>query len=148
MSLTTYNFKNVAVTMDGVPVRGFWEGDDVVMIERNSDFATAIVGAAGDATVSYSADKAVKVTLKLQPNSPTHAVLQAKALAAKNGLAAHFPLSVRDTGNGEGGVSTDAVILQAPAPQFGTAAQAREWVLFAADWVESPVVYLEAGEGA
>lgn len=141
-SLTTYSFKNVQATIDGKPVRGFWEGDDAVIVAQNSDTATAVVGVGGDATVSVSADDAVQITLKLQPNSPTNAVLNAKHMQMRNGRAVPFPVSIRDTGNGEGGSAPNAVIMKAPSQQFGNAASVREWVIFANPWNRNEISYV------
>jgi len=138
---TAYSYKNVSVTIDGRPIEGFWEGDDAVTIERNSDNAEPMVGVDGTATVSISADDSVVITLKLQPNSPANQVLQNKYLQNRSGRAAPFPVSIRDTGSGEGGSSAYCVVTQRPSVSLGKNATEREWVIFANPWIETPISY-------
>lgn len=138
---TAYSFKSVAVIVDGRPVEGFWEGDNAVEIERRTDNATAIVGVDGDATVSISADDSVTVTLRLQPNSPANTVLQNKFTQMRSGRLAAFPISIRDTGNGEGGSAPTAVILGQANSSLGASATAREWTIFCNPWNSNPIQY-------
>lgn len=139
---TVYSFQNVQVSVNNVGVRGFFEGDDAVMIEDNSDMSTLLVGADGDSTVSYTADTAKKITLKLQPNSPTNAFLRnlhRRALAGS--LTDGFPISVRDTSNGEGGASASAHIATGPSAEFGTNVAVREWTIWATNWNDNKINY-------
>lgn len=139
--LTVYSFKNVAVTVDGSPVTGFWEGDDAVQINPRADNATEVVGVDGTATVSISADDSVFIVLKLQANSPMNTVLNNKFRQMRNGMAYPFAISVRNTGNGEGGSSAYCVVKKAPPAQFGEKASAREWTLFASPWAWNAIAY-------
>lgn len=140
-ALTAYSFKNVVVEIDGRPITGFWEGDDAVVIERNTDNGTPVVGVDGDATVSISADDSVQITLRLQPNSEANRVLQNKFLQNRAGRARPFAVSIRDTGNGEGGSAARAIVMQDPGAQFGGTASAREWVIFANPWKARAINY-------
>jgi len=140
-ALTAYSFKNVAVVIDGKPASGFWEGDDAVVIERNQDSVTPVVGVDGDATASISADDSVMITLRLQPNSPTHQVLMNKFRQNRGGRARPFSIGVRDTGNGEGGSAPRAIITVSPNASFGQNATVREWTIFANPWTWQPVDY-------
>lgn len=139
--LTVYSFQNVAVVINGAQIEGLWEGDDAVMIEPNSDIGNPVVGVDGSSLVSITADRAVKITLKLQPTSPAHEFLQNRFRQMRSGSFSPFPISVRDTGNGEGGSAAEAVIIQAPSRQFGENAASRDWVLFAGAWEENPIAY-------
>lgn len=140
-STTAYSFRNVAVTVDGRPVDGFWSGDDCVTVARNSDNIEPIVGADGNATVSISADDSVMITLRLQPNSVANQILQNKFLQNRNGRTAPFPISIRDTGSGEGGSAAYAIVRTRPATNFGASASVREWTIFANPWNELPIRY-------
>jgi hypothetical protein len=134
MRLSAYSFKNVVVTIDGRPLEGFWEGDDAVAVDRRADNVTPVVGVDGTATASISADDSVEITIKLQPNSPANQVLYNKFLQNRSGRLAPFPISIRDTGNGEGGSAAQAVIMDSPSAQFGGNASEREWKIFANAW--------------
>jgi hypothetical protein len=138
---TTYSFINVAVSVDGRPVEGLWEGDDAITIERNSDNAEPLVGVDGTATVSISADDSATVTVRLQPNSPANQVLQNKYLQNRSGRAAPFPISIRDTGSGEGGSSGYGIVTKRPDVSLGGTATVREWVIFVNPWTETPIQY-------
>lgn len=139
---TVYSFENVAVTINGLRVTGFWEGDNAVEVAPRADNATMLVGADGDATVSYSADDSVSITLRLKPNSPMNAILENYYRRARaGGFGRGFPVAVRDTGNGEGGAASEAHILQAPTRALGAAATVREWVLGANAWAWTPIRY-------
>lgn len=137
-----YSFENVQATVNGLAVNGFWEGDDAISIAPNSDNATPLVGADGDATVSYTADDSVNITLRLKPDSPMNATLENYFRRARaGGFGAGFPIAVRNTGNGEGGAAPEAHVIQAPERQLGVNATVREWVIFANAWSWNPIRY-------
>lgn len=139
--LTSYSFDRVAVMVNSYPLAGFYEGDDVVQVNPNSDHAQALVGADGETTVSFSADKAATITLRMQPNSEGHAWLQRRYRQQQNGRRIPFAISVRDSANGEGGSAAEAVVLIAPQRSYGRSVQSRDWVIFAACWEPSNVDY-------
>lgn len=141
-ALTVYSFQHVAVVMDGRQVTGLWEGNDAVAIAQNSDIGVPLVGVDGAAIVSITADRAVRITIKLQPTSPQHAWLQNRVRQMRNnGSLLPFSISIRDTGNNEGGSSSDVTIIQEPTHQYGEEAQSRDWVLFAQNWEPTQVSY-------
>lgn len=139
--LGVYSFNDVAVYVDNVLVEGFWEGDDAVIVEPNSDIATAIVGADGKALISVSADRAASITLKLQPNSEMHKRLLRKFDELRSGQFLPFSMSVTDTRNGEGGSSVECVAMTKPSDQFGVQASVREWKIFAGCWEPNKLNY-------
>lgn len=139
--LTSFSFANLSALVDGVPLVGFWEGDDAITIEPNSPDGNAIVGVDGDAVVSRPVDQSVNITLRLSPNSAAHRILTNKKRAIDNNEIQNFAISITDTGNGEGGSSTQATIIQAPSMSFGENATVREWVVFANDFRSNEVEY-------
>lgn len=139
-----YSFRNVVVTIDGIKVNGFWEGDDAVTLAPNSDNATYVAGADGSGTVSYSADDAVRVTLRLKPESPANRYLETLFRDARQGdFGAGVPISVRNVGNGEGGSAANAHVMIAPERAFGASQTVREWTLIANPWVWNEIQYEE-----
>lgn len=130
----TYSFARVAATIAGTRVRGFFEGDNCIEIAPNSDAATALVGADGEATVSYSTDTGVVITLRLKPTSDMNQILQAFLDAARAGFSTGFPVDIRDTGNGEGGNAAEAHVMAARTVTLGRNVTVREWRLFANGW--------------
>lgn len=142
--ITTYNARNCQVTLDGRDVRGFWEGDDAVTVERSVDRSTAMVGADGKAVVSTSADESATITLKLQHTSAAHKRLRNIEQSMSKGRTRKFPLDIADTESGEGGSSRECVIIGTPNVNTGSAtASEREWKIFANPWRWNDVNYRE-----
>ena len=137
-----YSFSNLQMTINGLSVEGFWEGDDAITITPNSDNATPLVGVDGDATVSYSTDDAVRIVLRLKADSPMNSILERYYRRARAGnFGSGFPVSVRNTGNGEGGSAAECHIIRAPERQFGLNATQREWEIFGNAWSWSEIRY-------
>lgn len=142
--ITTYSPKNCQVSLDGRDVRGLWEGDDAVQVERGSDRATSMVGADGAAIVSTSADESATITLRLQHTSPANERLRNIERAMKTGRTRKFPLSIRDTESGEGGSAAECVIVGTPTVNTGSStAGVREWKIFAGRWDWNAVSWSE-----
>lgn len=142
MELTTYSYRNVAVSLDKRPVIGVWEGDDCVTIARRTDLSTMLVGADGKPIVSYSADESAEITLRLQHTSTTHQRLldfvREQRVSRRPRI---FPFAVRDTQSQEGGAAEECIILQSPTMQHGINASMREWRLAAGMFIWNQVSY-------
>jgi len=137
-----YSFENVDVTINKVSVTGFWQSPEAVRIEPSSDNATPLVGVDGDATVSYSTDDSVRITLRLKPDSPMNSTLNRFYKRARAGnFGAGFPVSIRNTGNSEGGSGAEAHVIQSPTRMFCDNASEGVWVLFVNAWQWNPINY-------
>jgi len=141
MALTTFAFANVNLLIDGKPVKGLWEGDDVISITQNSPDGTPTVGVDGDAVVSRPSDSSVNIVLKASPNGRLHQVLQNKKKAIDANRISDFTISITDVGNGEGGSSVEATIIGAPDVAYGANASEREWTVFANGWDTNSIAY-------
>lgn len=87
------------------PADGTW-----CTVEQGADVATKTVGAKGDVTFIYSADRSATVTIRLKPGSPSNRVLQRFADAKTRG-----PFEFRDMNQ------TDApVIIRCPVATIAT----------------------------
>lgn len=139
--LTVYSFRNVAVVLEGRQVDGLWEGDDCVQVEPRTPVLADHVGADGAGIGSITADESVYIRLRLQATSPAHQRLQQIYRRQRSGDPRSFSVSIRDTGNGEGGNSSQVMIREAPRRDFGANASPREWVLWAQGWTTNPVEY-------
>ncbi len=141
-----HSFERVQVTLNSLPITGFWEGDDAVMIEPHDDNGEEVVGADGDMTFSYSADDAVNITLKLKPSSPANALLNSYYRRSRAGtISGGYPISIRDTGTGEGGSAAECHIKTAPSRGLGKNATERTWVLVANAWTPNEISYTAPG---
>lgn len=143
--LTLYSMKNVALTIDGRPVIGFWEGDDAVVLERNTDIGTPLTGADGASVVSDTADESANLTLKLMPNSSMNAYLEQRVKLRRMGSQRVMTVGLLDTSTGEGGGCSAAVVIKEPSKSFGANATEREWVIFCSCWQPNDISYNAAG---
>jgi hypothetical protein len=139
--LTIHSFKNIVLTLDGRRVTGLWEGDDAVVVERDTELGTPLTGADGSSVVSVTADESARLTIKLMPNSPMNQYLQQRSKAVRMGSLKLIAVGLVDTTTGEGGGCSAAVIIQEPSKSFGAAATEREWVLFCNCWQENDTTY-------
>lgn len=140
-ALTVYSFRNVSVVLEGRQVTGLWEGDDCVQIEPRTAVLADLVGADGAGIGSITADESVYVRLRLQDTSPAHERLQQLYRRQRSGDPRSFSVSIRNTGNGEGGNSSQVMIREAPRRDYGANATPREWVLWAQAWETNPIEY-------
>lgn len=131
---STYSMLNVAATLDGMTIQGFFDGDDVVSIEPVEDTGQLLVGADGSSIFSQTANNAHSITLRLQHTSPTHKQLQQKAARQRAGSIVPFAFNVKDTTSGEGGTGASCFVMREPNKQNGTNATVREWQLVCPDW--------------
>lgn len=132
----TYSMLNVALHLDGVRVIGFGEGDDAIMIERNTELGTPQIGADGGSILSITADRTAKLSIKLLQTSPFNQYLQNKVARQRSGALTGitFPVGFVDMSNGESGGCTQALVQTEPAIQKGKNATERTWVIFCPCW--------------
>jgi hypothetical protein len=133
--LTIYSFLNVACNIGGVLVDRLWEGDDAVILEPHVDISTPLIGVDGIPLISVSADRAITITVKLQPTSSMHTSLLRRHADMHRGIFQSFPVSLTDVSNGTGGSCSECMILAKPSEQYGANASVREWKLFAGIWI-------------
>ena len=69
---SAYSMLNVTVTLDGLAVRGLFDGDDAITVTQGADVGTMLVGADGSSLFSQTADRSAQISIKLQHTSPTH----------------------------------------------------------------------------
>lgn len=133
---SAYSAKNVNVSVDGQKARGFWDGDDAVVVSQIEDVGTMLIGADGSSIFSQYAGEGATITLRLQHTSPTHKLLhQRLARQRVPGMkVTGFPVNVMDVDSGEGGSSDQCFIQTVPDDSKGKAAVTREWVLITGNW--------------
>ena len=139
--LTIHDFKNIVLTIDGRQVIGLWEGDDAVMVERQTDLGTPLTGADGASVVSITADQSANVTIKLMPNSAMNSYLEQAVKRMRMGSQRLLTIGLRDTSTGEGGGCSSAVVIKEPSKSYGGNATEREWVIFCNCWQENDITY-------
>lgn len=95
-------------------------------LEQGAETATKSVGAYGDVTFVYSADRSASVTIRLKQDSPSNAVLHRMADAKARG-----PFEFRDANNVTNPVVVRcnvATIGSRPATGRGAEENVNEWV--------------------
>jgi len=134
--LGIYSFVNVVLTIDGRRIQGFAEGDDVITIEPNTDeLGTVMAGADGCNLVSYSADSAAIMTIKMQPQAPINRVFEGKVKQIlSGGRIIPFAVTFTDTSTGESGSATESVLLNRASMTHGRTATEREWRILLNNW--------------
>lgn len=75
MTVTTYDFKNTSVLINGVLISGYADGDAIQM-EQREDSVELLVGAGGDSEYSESNDKSATLTLTLLVSSASSIYLE------------------------------------------------------------------------
>ena len=142
-----YNFDNVALTIDGARVTGFGDGDDVIMIERNTELGTPQIGADGSSVLSITADRSAKMTIKLLQSSPFNQYLQNKVARQRSGALSgmSFPVTMVDLSTGETGACSQVMVMGEAMPSKGKNATERTWVLFCPCWEPGAVTVVGRG---
>lgn len=131
-----YNFMNTALTIDGVVVQGYAEGDDAVTIEAFKEIGTPVVGADGASMMAVSASQAATVIVKLLASSPMNKWLRNRVARMRSGAltGVTFALGFTDLSLGESGGCTTAMIQAEPSTQRGEKAGDMEWKFFCPCW--------------
>ena len=139
---TVYSAADVQATLAGQTVDGLWDGDDAIQVAPGADSGSGLVGMQGDALFSMSTDRSATITLRLMHTSTMHATLSRLEAAQKSGgaLSRGFSFNLIDVGSGEGVTAERTYIMRKPTLQKGKNATQREWVLWAAEAIDTPLI--------
>lgn len=126
-----YSFVDTILSVNGVEIVGWDEGDDVIQMKRRNDAASDKVGAAGDMLVALSADKSGEITFKLLQASPSNAFLFDVAGRQEGGNLLFVPLYIRffDTYRQDIGVGSGGYVKKLPDFVRGQNSNTSEWVV-------------------
>jgi hypothetical protein len=139
--MKSYSFKDIAVLVSAPPaipehqVTGFADGDDVIMIERNTENAKYKVGAGGQMAVAITADRTGKITLKLQQTSPSNKIFNAIHSLQQAGPRKMAPVQIflQDLSRQDTAVALAGVIEKLPSISRGEGINNQEWVFVCED---------------
>ncbi|MDO9417035.1 phage structural protein [Pararhizobium sp.] len=133
---SAYSALNVAATVDGQQVQGWWDGDDAIVVSPGADKGTGVIGGDGSGIFSISANRSATISIKLMHTSPTHRLLMQKEKRQQTlgADAKAFPFSFIDTVSNEGGSADRCFIQTSPSDSKGVNATVREWILWTAQW--------------
>lgn len=124
-----YSFANTVLLVNGVPITGWDEGDDVINIERFNDSASHIVGAAGEMVVSLSADRSGQIRFRLQQTSDSNNYLGGLIALQEEGSFIPAFVQFKDVRSGDLVSGTQGYIPRPANMVRGTNAQPQEWAI-------------------
>lgn len=128
-----YNAGKVVVTVGGIIVSGFDDGD-FVSASYEGDRATPKVGADGEVGLSINPSRLGTITITLSATSKANDELSALANLNNNSVfTSAFPIGVADLSGRTVIAGTKCWLQTAPDVTFGTEVGSREWVFGVAD---------------
>lgn len=133
MTTRIYDPNEISVSLAGVPLSGFADGE-FISIAMESDAFSDVVGTDGEVSRSKSNDRRATITISLMQTSPSNDRLSALHnldLAANNGAGVGAFL-VRDRNGTSVFEADECWIMKAPDVSFDRTATSREWTLRAA----------------
>ncbi len=125
--LRAYSFTNCVVMVNGVEMRNFGDGDDVVTTSARNDRVSGKVGADGRLQPSISADQSAEIGLTFLANAPENDFLEDLFYQYVNGDIDKVTISIFDKVTGRGEVATAGYIPKIPDSSRGMEAQDKEW---------------------
>lgn len=133
----TYAAEKVIVTVGGVIVSGFDDGD-FVTVKYSEDRYTAKAGADGEVGRSKTASKMGEIEIVLSATSKANDELSALFnLAQIGGIDPAIPIGIADLSGRSFAAASNAWIKTSPDMVFGKEIGSRTWTLQAADLVIS-----------
>lgn len=127
-----YDFRQVVVTVAGVPIEGFADGDSIG-IERAADDYTMVVGNDGVGARSKQNNRSGSITLTLMNGAPSNLYLQGIYAADEVSGAGAVPVVIADLRGGFLAGATAAWIKKLPAASRGRDNGSTEWVFDTVD---------------
>lgn len=125
--MKTFSFKDTILLVNGVPITGYDEGDDVISLARLGDSAAHSIGADGEMTVSLSADRSGEVVFNVMQTSSSNPYLSGLITAQENGAFVPVFVQFKDTRGGDIGSGTQGYIPKPADMARGNSAQSQEW---------------------
>ena len=133
MAVRTYDPKQVAVLVSGVPMSGFADGT-FISVERDEDAFSKVSGADGIVSRAKSNNSMGTLTLTLAQTSPSNDVLSALATLDELTNAGIFPIIVKDNSGRSIHFSSNAWVKKVPAAGYAKEVGNREWIFDLADY--------------
>lgn len=127
--LLTYSFARHVTMVNGIEIKNFAEGDDVVSYEYREDTVTDVVGADGNMQASVSANQSATITIKLLGTAPENDYFETLYHQFLNGEIDGITVSMFDSVTGKGEVATSGYIPKLANKAKGANIQSREWTI-------------------
>ena len=127
--MTKYSFLDQVAIVQGVPLSGFAEGDDVVQGARAVEAFTNVVGASGNMLVTQNANRSGTFTFRLLRGAASNAFLNALFAEQERGDFTAISVSVVNTKSGTSMIGTKGYLSKPADITMGNGAAALEWVI-------------------
>tara|TARA_R110000744_G_scaffold20470_1_gene53735 strand:- start:7579 stop:7995 length:417 start_codon:yes stop_codon:yes gene_type:complete len=124
-----YSFLDTLLLVNGIPMSGFDEGDDVINLARLSDSASHKIGVDGEMTISISSDRSGAVTFSLMQTSDSNAILSGLVTGMENGAFVPIFIQFKDVRGGDLGSGTQGYIRKPADMGRGQVAGSQEWTV-------------------
>ena len=127
--MKAYSIQSNHVIINGIPVTGYAEGDDVITLKRRTPLATDKMGADGRMAVSISADRSGELKIKLMQTSPTNKYLAGLCALEQHGCQTFVPVLFGwlDEYRNDAGVGSVGYISEMPEIKRGAGVNEQEW---------------------
>ena len=127
--MTKYSFLDQVAIVQGVPLSGFADGDDVVQGARAVEAFTNVVGAGGKMLVTQNANRSGTFTFRLLRGAASNAFLNALFAEQERGDFTAISVSIVNTKSGTSMVGTKGYLSKPADIAMGNGAAALEWVI-------------------
>lgn len=124
-----YSFKNCVLLVNGIPIEGFAEGDDVIVGKRLNDPFSHKMGADGKMTVAQSADKSGEIVIKLMQGSKGSSTLGLLFNLLEAGRIDAVAVMYVNTKSGESCTGVHGYIKRPADMSRGAGVNSEEWAI-------------------
>lgn len=124
----TYDPKSIALTVNGIPISGFADGE-FISFEYDEDAFSKVTGADGISSRAKSNNNDGNLTITLQQTSPSNDVLTGIAVADKLSNTGVVPVILKDILGTTTIFSANGWIRRIPQVNYSKEISNREWVL-------------------
>lgn len=128
-----YSFKNVSLLINGVEITGFFEGDDVIVVDRRVDSISDVVGADGKMALAINADHSGTIVFKLKQTSSSNAYLGGLIQAAEKLEFTTIFAQMRDSQRGDLAAGSEGYLMRPATMTRGAAINEQEWTVVIED---------------
>ena len=125
--MKTYSFAENELLIQGVPISGFAEGDDLITFSRRVDQISDVVGGDGEMSIAINADKSGIGTIRLQQTSSSNALLSAITNAVDAGVFVPVTVQSFNTRSGDIVAGTKGYIRKPADVTRGTGLNSQDW---------------------
>jgi len=127
--MDNYSFSENELIIDGVPISGFAEGDNVITFSRRVDQISSVVGADGKMAVAVNADKSGEAVINLLQTSSSNTLLGGITAAVDAGVFVPVTIQSFNTGNDDLMIGTQGYVTKHADVVRGTGINNQTWTI-------------------